>query len=90
MKLLRTGHFFLDEIANLLPAMQSKLLTTIEKKQIIRLGSVNTIPIDVRFITATNADIYSLVEKGDFRQDLLYRINTIEINLPLCVSVEMT
>lgn len=76
------GTLFLDEIANLSPAMQAKLLTTIEKKQITHLGSVRAIPIDVRFITATNADIYSLVDKGEFRQDLLYRINTIEINLP--------
>lgn len=76
------GTLFLDEIGNLSASMQAKLLTTIEKKQISRLGAVHTSPIDVRFITATNADIYTLVEKGDFRQDLLYRINTIEINLP--------
>ncbi len=76
------GTLFLDEIANLSSAMQSKLLTTIEKKQINRLGSVETIPIDVRFIAATNADIYSAVESGEFRRDLLYRINTIEVYLP--------
>lgn len=76
------GTLFLDEIGNLSPAMQSKLLTTIEKKYINRVGAVQNMPIDVRFITATNADIYSLVEQGEFRQDLLYRINTIEINLP--------
>lgn len=76
------GTLFLDEIANLSAAMQAKLLTTIEKKQIIRLGAVHTLPIDVRFITATNADIYTLIEQGEFRQDLLYRINTIEIHLP--------
>ena len=76
------GTLFLDEIANLSPAMQAKLLTTIEKKQLIRLGSVHTQPINVRFITATNADIHALVEQDRFRQDLLYRINTIEIYLP--------
>lgn len=76
------GTLFLNEIANLSPAMQAKLLTTIEEKQIHRLGSVQPIPIDVRFIAATNADIYSLIDKGAFRQDLLYRINTIEIYLP--------
>lgn len=76
------GTLFLNEIANLSPAMQAKLLTTIEEKQIHRLGSVQPIPIDVRFIAATNADIYSLIDKGEFRQDLLYRINTIEIYLP--------
>lgn len=76
------GTLFLDEIANLSSGMQAKLLTTIEKRYINRLGSVQTIPIDVRFITATNADIYAAVENNEFRQDLLYRINTIEIYLP--------
>lgn len=82
IEIASNGTLFLDEIANLSLSMQAKLLTTIEKKRINRLGSVQTLPIDVRFITATNADIYASVEKGNFRQDLLYRINTIEINLP--------
>ena len=76
------GTLFLDEIANLSLNMQSKLLTAIEKKQIIRLGSSKNIDIDVRFICATNADIYQDVEDGCFRQDLLYRINTIELHIP--------
>ena len=62
--------------------MQSKLLTAIEKRQISRLGSTQTVPIDVRLICATNADIRQMVEDGNFRQDLLYRINTIEIHIP--------
>ncbi|MDR2039218.1 MAG: sigma-54 dependent transcriptional regulator [Bacteroidales bacterium] len=76
------GTLFLDEIANISLPMQAKLLTAIEKKQISRLGSNKVIPIDVRFICATNADIYQQVEEGLFRQDLLYRINTIEIHIP--------
>ena len=76
------GTLFLDEIANLSLSMQAKLLTTIEKKQITRLGSNKIIPVDVRFICATNADIYRDVEDGRFRQDLLYRINTIELHIP--------
>ena len=76
------GTLFLDEIANLAPAMQGKLLTAIEKKQITRLGSNVPIPIDVRFICATNADIEQDVENGRFRSDLLYRINTIELHIP--------
>ena len=76
------GTLFLDEIANLSMSMQSKLLTAIEKKYISRLGSNKNIPIDVRFICATNADIYREVEVGNFRQDLLYRINTVEIHIP--------
>jgi DNA-binding NtrC family response regulator len=76
------GTLFLDEIGNLSLPMQAKLLTTIDKKSIIRLGATKSLPVNVRFITATNADIYKLVEDNNFRQDLLYRINTIEIHLP--------
>lgn len=76
------GTLFLDEIANLSLSMQAKLLTAIEKKNITRLGAVHNRSVDVRFITATNADIYRMVNEGGFRQDLLYRINTIEIHLP--------
>ena len=82
MEVASGGTLFLDEIANLSLNMQSKLLTAIEKKQIIRLGSSKNIDIDVRFICATNADIYQDVEDGCFRQDLLYRINTIELHIP--------
>lgn len=82
MEIASGGTLFLDEIANLSLPMQAKMLTAIEKKQISRLGSTRNIPIDVRFISATNADIYESVENGDFRQDLLYRINTIEIHIP--------
>ena len=62
--------------------MQAKLLTAIEKRQITRLGSTQATPINVRLICATNADIHRLVEEGSFRQDLLYRINTIELHIP--------
>lgn len=82
MEIASGGTLFLDEIGNLSLSMQAKLLTAIEKKQILRLGSNKTISIDVRFISATNADIYQEVENGNFRQDLLYRINTIEIHIP--------
>ena len=76
------GTLFLDEIGNLSLPMQAKLLTAIEKRQISRLGSTQSVPIDVRLICATNADIRHLVEEGNFRQDLLYRINTIELHIP--------
>ena len=82
MEVTTNGTLFLDEIGNLSLPMQSKLLTAIEKRQISRLGSTQTIPIDVRLICATNADIRQMVEDGNFRQDLLYRINTIEIHIP--------
>ena len=82
MEVASGGTLFLDEIGNLSMPMQSKLLTAIEKRQISRLGSTSIIPIDVRFICATNANIRQMVEEGSFRQDLLYRINTIEIHIP--------
>jgi len=76
------GTLFLNEIANLSLPMQAKILTAIEKKTISRLGANKSIPIDVRLISATNSDIRQEVENGKFRQDLLYRINTIELHLP--------
>lgn len=82
MEMASGGTLFLDEIGNLPLPMQSKLLTAIEKRQISRLGATEAIPIDVRLISATNVDIHRLVEEGNFRQDLLYRINTIEIHIP--------
>ena len=82
MEVASGGTLFLDEIGNLSLPMQSKLLTAIEKRQISRLGSTSVIPIDVRFICATNANIRQMVDDGSFRQDLLYRINTIEIHIP--------
>lgn len=82
MEVATGGTLFLDEIGNLPLPMQSKLLTAIEKRQITHLGSTQVIPIDVRLICATNADIRQLVDEGYFRQDLLYRINTIEIHIP--------
>ncbi|MDR2139064.1 MAG: sigma-54 dependent transcriptional regulator [Tannerella sp.] len=82
MEIASGGTLFLNETGNLSLPMQAKLLTAIEKKEISRLGSTRVIPIDVRYICATNLDIYEAVVRGEFRQDLLYRINTIEIRIP--------
>jgi DNA-binding NtrC family response regulator len=82
MEVASGGTLFLDEIGNLSLPMQAKLLTAIEKRQIMRLGAARTLPIDVRFISATHADIYAMAASGAFRQDLLYRINTIELHIP--------
>jgi DNA-binding NtrC family response regulator len=76
------GTLFLDEIGNLSLPMQMKLLTAIEKREIFRLGTTAAIPIDVRFVSATNANIREMVADKKFREDLLYRINTIEIHIP--------
>jgi DNA-binding NtrC family response regulator len=76
------GTLFLDEIANLPLTLQAKILTALENRKVTRLGSNKEIPIDVRIICATNRPILDLARQGKFRQDLLYRINTVEIHLP--------
>lgn len=76
------GTLFLDEIGNLPLPLQAKLLAALERREISRLGSTRVTPIDVRLLCATNADIHTEVAEGRFREDLLYRINTIEINIP--------
>lgn len=76
------GTLFLDEIGNLSPQMQTKLLTVIERREVTRVGANKPINIDVRLICATNNDLHTEVAEGNFRQDLLYRINTVEIHLP--------
>jgi DNA-binding NtrC family response regulator len=76
------GTLFLDEIGNLSLAMQAKLLSVLETRKVTRLGSNAARDIDIRLICATNMPIYDMVAKNNFRQDLLYRINTVEIILP--------
>jgi DNA-binding NtrC family response regulator len=76
------GTLFLDEIGNLNYSLQAKLLSVLQSRQITRVGSVNAIPIDIRLISATNKDLNKSVESGDFREDLLYRLNTITIEMP--------
>lgn len=82
MEMASGGTLFLDEIGNLSLPMQAKLLTALEKRQIVRLGAVEPVHIDVRLICATNAQLPDKVHEGSFRQDLLYRINTIELHIP--------
>jgi DNA-binding NtrC family response regulator len=81
-ELANKGTLFLDEIGNLSLPMQAKLLTTIERKEVTRVGSNSSRSIDVRLICATNNDIHKMVANEEFRQDLLYRVNTVEIHLP--------
>ncbi|HUB33502.1 MAG TPA: sigma-54 dependent transcriptional regulator, partial [Bryobacteraceae bacterium] len=76
------GTLFLDEIANLSMNLQAKLLRTIETGDFERVGSSKTRRVDVRIFSATNADLHAAVAEGRFRQDLLFRLNTIEIRLP--------
>lgn len=76
------GTLFLDEIGNLSLPMQAKLLTVLERREVIRVGSNKPIPIDIRLICATNMPLKQMAAEDKYRQDLLYRINTVEINLP--------
>nr|WP_155207027.1 sigma-54 dependent transcriptional regulator [Xanthovirga aplysinae] len=76
------GTLFLDEIGNLSLPLQSKLLTALQKREVTRIGSNKSIPIDIRLVCATNMPLYEMVEENTFRQDLVYRINTVEITLP--------
>ncbi len=76
------GTLFLDEIGNLSLNMQAKILTAIQNKQINRVGSSSIINLDIRLICATNKNLYQEVEDKTFRQDLMYRINTVELSIP--------
>jgi two-component system response regulator HydG len=76
------GTLFLDEIGNLPAPLQTRLLRVLESREVLPLGSDQSVSIDVRLISATNQPLEDLVAEGQFRKDLLYRINTIEIQLP--------
>lgn len=76
------GTLFLDEIGNLSLQMQAKLLSAIQNRQIVRVGSNKPIPVNIRLICATNSNLEKMVADGTFREDLLYRINTIHIKVP--------
>lgn len=76
------GTLFLDEIGDLPYSMQSKLLRAIQEKEIERIGSNKKINIDVRIVAATNRNLFKMVKKGEFREDLYYRLNVIPIELP--------
>src|SRR5205823_5674707 len=76
------GTLFLDEIANVPPAQQAKLLRVVETGEFERVGSSKTRRVDVRILSATNADVREEVAANRFRQDLLFRLNTVEIHLP--------
>ena len=76
------GTLFLDEIGNLSYHLQAKLLTAMQRRSIVRVGSNTPIPVNIRLICATNRDLQEMVQKGDFREDLLYRINTIHVEIP--------
>lgn len=76
------GTLFLDEIGNISPAQQAKLLSVLQNRQVTRIGDNKLQSVDIRLVCATNKDVYEMVAAEEFRQDLIYRINTVEIELP--------
>ena len=76
------GTIFLDEIGNLSLSLQSKLLSVLQNRKVVRLGTNQEVPIDIRLVCATNMPLYHMVNESKFRQDLLYRINTVEVHVP--------
>ena len=81
-ELANGGTLFLDEIGNLTMSLQSKLLSALQSRVVTRVGSNQPIPVDIRLVCATNMPLHKMVQEGSFRQDLLYRINTVEIRVP--------
>lgn len=81
-ELAHNGTIFLDEIGNLSLPLQAKLLSVLQNRKVNRIGSAKEIPVDFRLICATNMPLYEMVQQCEFREDLLYRINVVEIKVP--------
>jgi two-component system response regulator HydG len=78
----RGGSFFLDEVGEMPPSLQVKLLRVLQEREAIPVGATEAIPVDVRIIAATNRDLEEEIRRGNFRSDLFYRLNVIALNLP--------
>jgi DNA-binding NtrC family response regulator len=76
------GTLFLDEIGNLSLPLQAKILTAVQNREVVRIGSNHPVPVNIRLVSASNMPLYQMADSFNFRQDLLYRINTVEITLP--------
>ncbi len=81
-ELAQGGTIFLDEIGDMNLSLQAKLLRVLQEKEIERIGGTNTIKVDVRVVAATNRNLKEMVKKGDFREDLYYRLNVVELHIP--------
>lgn len=81
-ELAHSGTIFLDEISEMSPKLQARFLRVLQEKEVIRIGDDRVIPIDIRIIAASNRDLYNLVEKGNFREDLFYRLCVLQLVIP--------
>ncbi|WP_394845821.1 sigma-54 dependent transcriptional regulator [Pendulispora brunnea] len=82
VELAHRGTLFLDEIGDITPQVQVKLLRVLQEREFERVGGTQTIKVDVRFVAATHRDLEAMVSKGDFREDLFYRLNVVPIHVP--------
>ena len=82
MRLAHGGTLFLDEIGEMPVNLQVKLLRVLQEREVVRVGGRDVIPVDVRIIAATNRDLREMVEEGNFRLDLYYRLNVLPISAP--------
>jgi DNA-binding NtrC family response regulator len=78
----RGGTLFLDEITEMSPAMQVRLLRVVQEREVLRVGGTRPVPVDVRFVAATNRDLQAAMKEGAFRQDLYFRLNVVNLHLP--------
>ena len=81
-ELAHSGTIFLDEISEISPTLQARMLRVIQEKEVVRIGDDRITPVDIRIIAATNRDIRRQVEKGEFREDLYYRLNVLRLKIP--------
>lgn len=81
-ELAHSGTIFLDEISEMSPKLQARFLRVLQEKEVIRIGDDRVIPIDIRIIAASNRDLYNLVKKGNFREDLFYRLCVLQLVIP--------
>ena len=84
------GTIFLDEIGDLTPSLQIRLLRVIQEREIDKIGYPHPIKVNVRILAATNRNLKTLVEDGQFREDLFYRLSVVTVNLPRCARERMT
>jgi DNA-binding NtrC family response regulator len=82
VELADKGTLFLDEIGEISPAVQIKLLRVVQERELVRVGGTQTVKVDVRFVAATHRDLEAMIAKGEFREDLFYRLNVVPIRVP--------